>query len=53
MMFDWTRFLTEFVKGVDEIESSGVAAKFDEKSMFVASNFWELFARFEPNIRFV
>ena len=52
-MFVWTRFLTEFVVGVDEIESRGVAAKFDEKSMFAASNFWELFTRFEPNIGFV
>ena len=45
--------MTEFVKGVDEIGSRGVAAKFDEKSMFAESNFWELFTRFEPNIRFV
>ena len=53
MTFDWTRFfVTVVVEDVDEIGSRGVA-KIDEKSMFGESNFWELFNRFAPIIRFV
>ena len=54
MTFYWTRFfVTVVVEDVDEIGSRGVEAKIDEKSMFGESNFWELFNRFAPIIRFV
>ena len=43
----------EVVVDVDEIGSSEADVKIDEKSMFAESNFWELFVRLAPNIRFV